>query len=560
MNPIRCKHRIDSHQSAVILLSSAAVDGRSEDTMATTRWDPKLEMSKQEEFLLKRCKTVKKLFGFLRLHRHEIFSDKFQEELAEMYRDTGAGLTPVPPALLAMAALLQGYAQSSDAETVELTVVDLRWQLVLGCLGATEAAFAQGTFQEFRQRMIKFDMDRRLLERTIEVAKKSKGFDWKKLPKTLRVGMDSRPLEGAGRVEDTINLLGHAARKIAECAAELTERSVVEVCRAARCPLLLAVSVKAGLDADWSDPAQKAKALQTLHAQVEALHDWVEKKMPQECTEGPLSKYLEALVQVEQQDLEKTKNGAMQIRQGVAPDRRVSIEDAQMRHGRKSKSKKYNGYKEHVAGRMGTGLILACAVTPANVPDSVGGEQLKQDVERTGQPIDELHVDRAYLNGTAVDEVLERDGEVLSKPWPQRNSKKGLFTKADFEIDLKKQTITCPAGEVEQFELGETVQFDPEVCGACPLRAKCTHSASGKGRSVNIAEDEELQKKLRRLQQTPSGRARLRERVEIEHDQARIAQRKGKRARYVGARNNLFDLRRVAAVQNLEVVHRAEAA
>jgi hypothetical protein len=57
-------------------------------------------------------------------------------------------------------------------------------------------------------------MDRRLLERTVELARKSEAFDWKKLPKTLRVAMDSSPLEGAGRVEDTINLLGHAALNV----------------------------------------------------------------------------------------------------------------------------------------------------------------------------------------------------------------------------------------------------------------------------------------------------------------------------------------------------------
>jgi hypothetical protein len=33
----------------------------------------------------------------------------------------------------------------------------------------------------------------------------------------------------------------------------------------------------------------------------------------------------------------------------VAAERRVSIEDPEMRHGRKSKSKRFNGYKRHIA-------------------------------------------------------------------------------------------------------------------------------------------------------------------------------------------------------------------
>ncbi len=47
-------------------------------------------------------------------------------------------------------------------------------------------------------------------------------FDWKKIPKTLRVAMDSAPLEGAGHLEDTVNLLAHSARKVLACAAGLT--------------------------------------------------------------------------------------------------------------------------------------------------------------------------------------------------------------------------------------------------------------------------------------------------------------------------------------------------
>ena len=61
----------------------------------------------------------------------------------------------------------------------------------------------------------------------------------------------------------------------------------------------------------------------------------------------------EALALVEKpiaQDLEPDPGGkGMRIKRGVAKDRRVSIVDADMRHGRKSKSKLFNGYKRHVA-------------------------------------------------------------------------------------------------------------------------------------------------------------------------------------------------------------------
>jgi hypothetical protein len=127
---------------------------------------------------------------------------------------------------------------------VELTVLDLRWQMVLDRLGSEEPAFSQGALQGFRERLIAHDMDRELLDRTIELARATKEFDWKKLPKTLRIAIDSAPLEGAGRVEDTINLLAHAARKVVECAADLLHWTPERVCREARAPLLLEQSVK----------------------------------------------------------------------------------------------------------------------------------------------------------------------------------------------------------------------------------------------------------------------------------------------------------------------------
>jgi hypothetical protein len=113
-------------------------------------------------------------------------------------------------------------------------------------------------------------MDRRLLERTVEFAR-TRGFDPKKLPKDLRVAMDSMPLEGAGRVEDAMNLLGHAARKLVECVAELVGKPFRQICVSARIPVLLAPSIKQGLDCEWSDPSQKSEALRQLVTQLESL-------------------------------------------------------------------------------------------------------------------------------------------------------------------------------------------------------------------------------------------------------------------------------------------------
>lgn len=84
--------------------------------------------------------------------------------------------------------------------------------------------------------------------------------------------------------------------------------------------------------------------------------------------------------------------------------------------------------------------------------------------------------------------------------------------------------------------------------------------ARGRGRLVRIREDEPLQHRLRKLVATKKGRARLRNRIPVEHHLAHIVQRQGRRARYFGVRVNLFDLRRTAALQNLEAIQRKMAA
>src|SRR5258705_13219725 len=98
--------------------------------------------------------------------------------------------------------------------------------MVLGRLGAAEPAFSQGSIAAFRDRLIEHDMDQSPLERTDAVAKRTKEFDWRKLPKHLHLAIDSSPLEGAGRAEAPINQLGHAARRGVASAAALTGRSL----------------------------------------------------------------------------------------------------------------------------------------------------------------------------------------------------------------------------------------------------------------------------------------------------------------------------------------------
>jgi Transposase DDE domain/Transposase domain (DUF772) len=508
-------------------------------------WRPAVELSPAEVLIVKRVRRAK-LFVMLRLRRHELFDEAFQTELAGLYGAGSRGQPPVPPAQLALATILQAYTGASDDEVIEATVMDRRWQLVLDCLDAPEPPFAKGTLQNFRNRLIAAELDRRLVERTVELAATPAAG------RQLRAALDSSPLWGAGRVEDTLNLMGHALRKalgviavqqgwgLAEGTAALAEQAGV--------PMLAASSLKAALDADWDDPAARGHALTTVLGCLDAVAGFV---AAQPEPAAAASAAVAVACQVRDQDVDTATTPAT-LRRGVAKDRRISVEDADMRHGRKSRSKLFDGYKRHVLRDLDTGLVPAVGITPANVPEAAVTDDIAADLAAQHATLRELHIDRAYLSSTMV---RDRDDDlvIFCKAWRVRN-RSGRYTKTDFRLDFDRGELTCPNNVAIPFAPGKTVHFPKDTCTACPLQARCTTSANG--RSVSIHPDEALLAELRQRQTTPAGRARLRERVGVEHALAHIGHWQGPRARYRGTRKNLFDLRRTAAVHNLHVIDR----
>lgn len=187
-------------------------------------------------------------------------------------------------------------------------------------------------------------------------------------------------------------------------------------------------------------------------------------------------------------------------------------------------------------------------VPEAAVTDDIATDLLPQNVDLL-----ELHIDRAYLTSTMVKKRQE-DLVIICKAWPVRNGKR--FTKNAFTLDWEQGLIHCPNQVVVPFQVGKVVRFPDDSCAICPLREHCTTSKTG--RSVSVHYDEQLLQELRERQKTSAGRVKLRERVAVEHTLAHIGQWQGERARYIGTRKNLFDLRRMAVVHNLHVIARMQ--
>jgi len=199
------------------------------------------------------------------------------------------------------------------------------------------------------------------------------------------------------------------------------------------------------------------------------------------------------------------------------------------------------------------GLIRAVAVTGANRPDAAATPAIATDLAAQKVGVAEWHIDRAFF---ASPLVTDRSPETQIWCKPHRVSNRAQFPKTAFTFDPDQQRLTCPAGVTRPARPGRAVHFPADQCDNCVFRTQCTRSKPGVGRSVQVHPEEALLLHLRAAQATPEGRAKLRERIAVEHSLARIGQIQGNDARYFGERKQLFDTRRAACVVNLQIIDR----
>src|SRR5258706_9107857 len=263
-------------------------------------WSPPIALSTAEQTIAARPRKARKFFVFLRECRHELLDADFQTTLSKSYRPASGDHEPVEAGLLALATLLQAYCHVGDRDAVELTVMDKRWQLVLDCLGAEQPPFSQGTLFNFRMRLIAHNLDKTLLDRTVALAENTGGFG----ARQLRAVLDSTPLFGAGRVEDTLNLLGHALRKACGLAAQALDTSAAAVTEAAGLTLVGHSSLKAALDLDWGEPGARVRALGLVLEEVARWQNWLEQQHTLAAQEPPIKEVMETITQIIMQDTE----------------------------------------------------------------------------------------------------------------------------------------------------------------------------------------------------------------------------------------------------------------
>src|SRR5437870_2134069 len=311
-------------------------------------------------------------------------------------------------------------------------------------------------------------------------------------------------------------------------------------------------SLKAALDVDWGEPSARERARGLVLAEVERWQRWLAQQQTLAAQTPPLQEVMETLTQILTQDTEPDPEGGpggRRITKHVAPDRRIAIEDKDMRHGRKSSAKTFNGFQEHFALDLDSTVPREVVVRPANEPEHEAVELLAEELEQAPGLL-QLDIDLGYMDSPRIARWAEQGVYIIARPWPQVGP---LFTKQEFILDFAAMQVTCPGGQTVPLVPGKDAQFPAAACDVCPLRAQCTKATLGQGRSLHIREDEQFQQKLRTKMKTQRGRASLRKRTAVEHTIAHQLVHQGRRARYKGLRKNQFDGRRHAAVSNLQV-------
>lgn len=233
-------------------------------------------------------------------------------------------------------------------------------------------------------------------------------------------------------------------------------------------------------------------------------------------------------------------DGRWRTAREVAPDRAISTVDPGARHTRKPPESRRDGYRAHVAAET----------THTTQP----GQHATDNDTRTC----EWYGDSAYGTGDLRGATAKAGHAAVTKPKPLPAAVAGGFTVDDLTVDRQAGTVGCPGGHARPVSATGVATFGA-LCGACPLRGRCTTSKTGR-RIVLGGHDDLLRQARRDWADDPGLREGCRRhRPNVERVISQLASRGGRRLklRYPGvAASNAWLKRRTAALNLRNLIGR----
>ncbi len=461
--------------------------------------------------------------AFLSRHRRELFPDELFEDLFP----SGRGRPSVPADVIASVMVLQALEGLSDRDAARRLRTDISWKIACG-LSLSDGGFHPTVLTLWRNRLRASERPQRIFDAVRQVIKATgvlKGRD--------RRAIDATVLDDAVTTQDAVMQLVSAVRRV--------RREVPE-----------AKMISLGAHDYDNDPGKPACAWDDAEARdalVSALVIDAEQVLEAlaEVELGPAQREAVGLLGlVAGQDVEPgDEEGTWRIARGTAPGRIVSVVDPDARHVHKTVHSYRDGYKAHFAVEPDTGLITACSLTPGDAPDGPAGVELLAD-EGPGL---EILADSAYGSGE-VRQALEDAGHRQTiKPIPLRAAVPGGFTRDDFDVDLDRGTVTCPAGHTAAITSKRNAVFGAR-CSPCPLRSRCT--TAKRGVTVKLhAHERQLQRARRRAREPDYVATYRAKRPMVERTIAWFTARGHRKVRYRGTERNQFWVHTRSAAINL---------
>lgn len=481
------------------------------------------------------------VFALLAEHRDRLFPS---ELFADLF-PTGRGRPSIPGEVIASVIVLQALYGHSDREAVDALTFDLQWKAACG-YAIDKPGFDPSTLTYWRRRLAASNRPQRIFEVVREVITETGAVAGKQ-----RRALDSTILDDAVARQDTVTQLiaqiRRVGREVPGAKGLITEHCTRLVVLTGQDYHLTGKPPIA-----WDDPAAREGLVSALVGDALALLAVLDVEAITK-TGGKPADAVALLALVAGQDVEPTEDsdgtdGRWRIARKTAPDRVISTVDPDTRHAHKTRKRRQDGFKAHVVVEPDTGLTTVCALTktngPANSDATVGAELVTADSTLATDQQVEVLGDSAYATGDMLHTLDGKKWLPLLKPWPLRPTVEGGFTLDDFRYDA--DALTCPAGITRKRSAKGTVTFGA-ACRGCPLRQRCTTSASG--RTVLIGEHDQLQREHRKRAADDGFQAHYRQhRPMVERSIAWLT-RGARRVPYRGVeKNNNWLHHRVAAL------------
>jgi len=372
----------------------------------------------------------------------------------------------VPAEVIAAVMVLQALEGLSDREAVSALRRDIAWKVACG-LRLDDQGFHPTVLVYWRNRIRASQRPRRIFEAVRQVVEAT-GV----LRGRGRRVLDSTVLEDAVATQDTVTQLVAAIRRVRRLVAAARE-----------------VELAAH---DYDRPGKPQCAWDDLEAKQALVSGLVNDALAllaavaDRGLEAEQAEAVALLALVAGQDVEPGQRpGSWRIARKVAKDRVISTVDPQARHAHKTTADKRDGYKAHIAAEPASGLVTACALTAANVPDGSTGIGLLAGE----QPGLEVLGDSAYGGGATRAALRAAGHSQTIKPIPLHSAVPGGFTIHDFRIDTQAGMVRCPAGMTAPITSSGRVSF-ARHCQGCPLRRRCTTAKRGRTIHLHPHEDE----------------------------------------------------------------------